>query len=169
MSTTSDQTTAQANKAIVRRFNEEVIEQGREESFRALMAPHFINRTAAPGMPPGPEGMAYMFEKVLRPAFPDLRVQIHDQIAEGDRVTTRKTIHGTHRGELMGIAPTHRPVAIEVIDIVRIEHGRYAEHWGVTTLPAVLTQLQEKQDSSRHDGGLVRGGHEGMSPPEVVG
>jgi predicted ester cyclase len=63
-------------------------------------------------------------------------------VAEGDKVVTRKTIAGTHRGALMGIAPTGRAVSISVIDIVRVEDGRYAEHWGVNTLPAVLAQLR---------------------------
>lgn len=130
------------NKAAVRRFNKEVIELGDEGSFRELMAPDFVNRTAAPGTPSGPEGMLFMFNRVLRPALPDLTVEIHDQIAEGDRVTTRKTLRGTHRGELLGIPPTGRTVAIDVIDIVRLKDGRYVEHWGVNTLPGVLAQLR---------------------------
>ena len=140
----NDEETRQANKATVLRFNKEVIEEGRDEVFQALMAPDFVNRTAPLGLPPGPEGMAIMFNQILRPAFPDLRVQIHEQIAEGDKVTTRKTLHGTHRGELMGIAPTGEPVTIEVIDIVRLKEGRYAEHWGVNTLASVLAQLRAK-------------------------
>jgi predicted ester cyclase len=133
-----------ANKAAVVRFNREVIEQGNEESFRALMAPHFVNRTAAPGMSTGPDGMLFTFQRVLRPAFPDLKVEIHDQVAEGDKVTTRKTLRGTHRGELLGIAATDEAVTIDVIDIVRLEDGRYAEHWGVTTLGSVLAVLRGK-------------------------
>jgi predicted ester cyclase len=83
-----------------------------------------------------------MFERVLRAAFPDLRVQIHAQVAEGDLVTTRKTVHGTHRGELFGIPPTHKAVAIDVIDVVRLENGRYVEHWGLTTLESVVAQMR---------------------------
>ena len=132
-----------ANKAVVMRFNKEVIERGDERAFRELMAPEFVNRTALANAPAGPEGMLHTFNKVLRPAFPDLHVEIHDQIAEGDKVTTRKTVHGTHRGELMGIAPTHKRIAIEVIDIVRLENGRYVEHWGVNTLPSVLASLRQ--------------------------
>lgn len=64
--------------------------------------------------------MLFTFNRVLRPAFADLQVEIHDQIAEGDKVTTRKTLPGTHRGKLLGIAPTGRQVAIDVIDIVRL-------------------------------------------------
>jgi predicted ester cyclase len=132
-----------ANKSIVRRFNKEAIERGDEHTFSELMAPEFVNRTAAPGVPSGPDGMLHTFNRVLRPALPDLLVEIHEQIAEGDKVTTRKTIHGTHRGELFGIPPTNKRVAIDVIDIVRLENGRYVEHWGMNTLPAVLASLRE--------------------------
>jgi predicted ester cyclase len=134
--------TMKANKAAVVRFNKDVIERGDPAAARELFAPGFVNRTAQPGGPTGPEGMLFMFDQVLRPAFPDLVVEIHDQVAEGDKVTTRKTIHGTHRGELLGVPATNRRVAIEVIDIVRLEDGRYAEHWGVNTFASVLASLQ---------------------------
>jgi predicted ester cyclase len=136
--------TLERNKAIVVRFNRDVIEKGNEAAFRELMAPDFVNRTAHPGAPAGPEGMLHTFNGILRPAFPDLTVEIHDQVAEGDKVTTRKTLRGTHRAELFGIAATGRQVAIEVIDIVRVRDGRYVEHWGVNTLPVVLAKLREK-------------------------
>jgi len=131
-----------AIKAVVRRFNEEVIAKGDRDAFDALIDPAFVNRTAPPGAPDGPESMWNTFENILRPALSGLTVTIHDQIAEGDKVTTRKTITGTHEGTLMGIAATGRPVAIDVIDIVRIVDGRYAEHWGLNTLAAVLAQLR---------------------------
>jgi predicted ester cyclase len=139
----TEEDTLKANKAAVRRFNTEVIERGDDRAFSELMAPHFINRTAPAGVANGPDGMLHMFNRVLRPAFPDLRVEIHEQIAEGDKVTTRKTIHGTHRGELFGIPATNRRIAIDVIDIVRLENQRYAEHWGLNTLFAVLASLRE--------------------------
>jgi steroid delta-isomerase-like uncharacterized protein len=139
-----DEQTLTANKAVVARFNKEVIERGDEAAFRALMAPDFVNRSAPPGMPNGPEGMIHTFNKILRPALPDLTVEIHDQVAEGDKVTTRKTIRGTHRGELLGVPATNKPVAIDVIDIVRVKDGRYVEHWGVNTLASVVAQLKAK-------------------------
>jgi len=140
----NDEQTLTANKAVVARFNKEVIERGDEAAFRELMAPDFVNRSAPPGMPNGPEGMIHTFNKILRPALPDLTVEIHDQVAEGDKVTTRKTIRGTHRGELLGVPATNKPVAIDVIDIVRVKDGRYVEHWGVNTLASVLAQLKAK-------------------------
>ena len=130
------------NKAVVRRFNIEVIQKGDAEAFRALMAPDFVNHAAPPGRPNGPESMWATFETVLRPAISGLTVTIHDQIAEGDKVTTSKTISGRHTGDLLGVPATGREIAIDVIDIVRVEGGRYKEHWGLNTLPTVLALLR---------------------------
>ena len=135
---------AQAAKEIVRRFNAEVIEAGDRGAFDALVAPGFVNRSAPPGAPDGPESLWNTFAKVLRPALSELRVTIHDQIGEGDRVTTRKTISGIHSGDLLGVRRTDAPLSIDVIDIVRIEDGRYAEHWGLNTLAAAIDQLRRR-------------------------
>ena len=130
-------------KAVVRRFNQDVIAGGDRSAFEALMASGFVNRSAPPGAYSDAESMWNTFERVLRPALAGMVVTIHDQIAEGDKVTTRKTINGTHIGPLLGVAPTGRPVAIDVIDVVRVEGGRYAEHWGINNLPSVLAALQQ--------------------------
>jgi steroid delta-isomerase-like uncharacterized protein len=137
----NDEATLESNKAAVRRFNEAVIERGDAAAFHELVRADLINRSAPAGSPAGPDAMLYFFNQILRPAFPDLRVEIHDQIAQGDKVTTRKTIHGTHRGALFGIPATDRRVAIEVIDIVRLVEGRYAEHWGANNLDSVVASL----------------------------
>lgn len=129
-------------KSVVRRFNIEVIQNGNLESFRALMTPDFVNHAASPGRPNGPESMWTTFETILRPAISDLTVTIHDQIAEGDKVTTRKTISGRHTGELLGVPATGKEIAIDVIDIIRVEDGRYREHWGLNTLQSVLASLR---------------------------
>lgn len=129
------------NKEVVYRFNIEVIQNGNETAFHDLMASGFINHAAPFGMPNGPQSMWSTFQNILRPALSDLKVTIHDQIAEGNKVVTRKTISGIHSGTLMGIAPTGKDVAISVIDIVRIQDGKYAEHWGLNTLSSVLAAL----------------------------
>jgi len=132
----------EACKQVVRQFNTAVIGQGQRAVFDALMAPGFVNHAAPPGAPTGAEGMWHTFQNVLRPALADLTVTIHDQLCDGDKVVTRKTISGVHTGTLMGIAATGRAVAIDVIDIVRVEDGQYAEHWGINTLAAALAQLR---------------------------
>jgi predicted ester cyclase len=135
------ETMIENNKAVVRRFNQEVIGQGNADSFNALMDENFINRSAPAGMDNGPQGMIWFFNEVLRPAIPDLKVVIHDQVAEGDMVTTRKTISGIQTGSLLGVPATGKAVSIEVIDMVRVKYGKYVEHWGITTLSELLATL----------------------------
>jgi predicted ester cyclase len=137
------ETMIEDNKAVVRRFNQEVIEQGNTDSFKVLMDPNFVNLSAPDGMDNGPQGMIWFFNDVLRPAMPDITVTIHDQVAEGDMVTTRKTISGKQTGQLLGVPATGRKISIEVIDIVKVKDGKYIEHWGITTLPELLATLAQ--------------------------
>lgn len=130
------------NKAVVRQFNREVIEQCNWETFKAIMHNDFINRTAPPTAN-GADGMWNTFNHILKPAFPDLKVEIYDQVAENDKVTTRKAIVGTHNGVLMGIEPTGKQIKIDVIDIVRLKDGKYIEHWGINNLQAVMMELKK--------------------------
>lgn len=133
----------EANKAVVRRFNREVVEHGDRAAFEALVAAEFVNRSAPAGQPNDAEALWSTFDAVLRPALTQLSVTIHDQIAEGDKVTTRKSIYGRHTGTLLGAIPTGRTVLIEVLDVVRLEEGRYVEHWGINTLAQVVASLKE--------------------------
>ena len=134
-------TQTEENKAIIRRYNQEGIAQGNLDTLNELLAPTFVNHSAPAGRDAGPLGMRYFFLEILHPAFTDLQVAIHDQVAEGDKVTTRKAITGTHTGELFGLAPTHQPVTIDVIDTFRLQDGKLLEHWGLTSLPTVMAQL----------------------------
>ncbi|MBW8886831.1 MAG: ester cyclase [Fibrobacteres bacterium] len=130
------------NKEIVIRFNEEFIGQGNLRSFRELVAEDLVNHSAPPGAPNGPQSMVHFILEVLRKGFPDIRAEILDQIAEGDKVTTRKVLRGTHSGEFLGVAPTGKTVAINVIDIIRLRDGRYVEHWGIGNLADVVAGLR---------------------------
>jgi steroid delta-isomerase-like uncharacterized protein len=132
--------TAQGNKTIVRRFVEEFQNGGNESAVEELLAADFVDHSPFPGVSPDREGVRRLFA-ALRQAFPDLRAKIHDQLAEKDRVATRKTFRGTHRGEFLGIAPTGRSVSFDVIDVVRIANGRIAEHWNVMDLMGLLQQI----------------------------
>ncbi|GGA96006.1 ester cyclase [Puia dinghuensis] len=135
--------TTEKNKAIVCRFNKEVIEEGNLESFHELVSPDAINHAAPEGMSNGPESMQHFLFHVLRVGFTDIKAEILDQIAEGDRVTTRKMLHGTHTGTFMGIPPSNKNVAIKVIDIIRLHEGRYVEYWGISNIPEVMRELSD--------------------------
>ena len=135
--------TTEKNKEIVLRFNREVIEQGNVATLEELVSPDVINHAAREGMPNGPESMRHFLLQVLRMGFPDIKVEILDQVAEGDKVTTRKTLHGTHTGEFMGIPPSNKRVTIQVIDIILLSQGRYAEHWGISNIPEIIREISE--------------------------
>jgi steroid delta-isomerase-like uncharacterized protein len=131
----------QQNKAIVTRFNKEFIEEGNMQSFNEIMGKDFINHTAPKGAPKSSEGVLYFFNQFLKPAFPDLKVVIHDQVAEEDKVTTRKTFHATHKGDFFGIPASDKKVVMEIIDIIRLQDGKFVEHWNVLDWQNVITQI----------------------------
>jgi steroid delta-isomerase-like uncharacterized protein len=128
------------NKEILRRFVEEFQGRGDEAVADRILADDFVDHSPFPGVSPDRQGVKRLFG-ALRAAFPDLRAEIHDQLAERDRVATRKTFHGTHRGEFLGIAPTGQPVSFDVIDFVRVKNGRIAEHWSVVDVMGLMQQL----------------------------
>jgi predicted ester cyclase len=129
------------NKAAVARFNKGFIEGNDMDVYNATFAPDFINHTAPPGMSKGPDSAFIFFNHFLRPAFPDIKVVIHDQIAEGDKVTTRKSFHATHQAEFMGVPATGRKVVMDVIDIIQLRDGKFIGHWGALDMSAVMQQL----------------------------
>jgi steroid delta-isomerase-like uncharacterized protein len=116
------------NKAVVRRFVEEVQNQKNLDAFDELNAPEFVNLSAPPGVPSDREG-GKMFLAGFLNAFPDSQVTVDDMIAEGDRVVTKKTFSGTHTAELNGIPPTGKRVSITYVDILRLRDGKIIEHW----------------------------------------
>jgi steroid delta-isomerase-like uncharacterized protein len=86
------------------------------------------------------EGKRYVSEALT--AFPDSRVTVEDVIAEGDKVVTRYTIHGTHRGETEEFGPpTGKQVKLEGITIHRIEDGKIVEEWERYDNLSILQQL----------------------------
>jgi predicted ester cyclase len=133
--------TAEQNKATVTRFNKEFIERGDINAFNEIIAPEFLNQTAPPGVPKGPEGVMYFFNHFLKPAFPELKIEIQRQVAENDMVTTHKVFHTVHKGDFMGIPATGKNVTMEVIDIIRLKDGKFVEHWNVLDWQNVIGQL----------------------------
>ncbi len=77
----------------------------------------------------------------MRSAFSDLNMTIEEQIAEGDKVVSRYTWRGTHRGEFFGVPAIGKQVAVPGIAIDRIVEGKSVEGWGLMNLLSMLTQL----------------------------
>ena len=131
------------NKTTARRWFTDIITQGRmgvaDEIFAAR---HVIHDPHAPpgGWPNGPEGLKMVAEP-MRGAFPDLNVTIEDQIAEGDKVVTRWTARGTHRGPLRGMPATGKTVLVTGANVARFADGQIVESWFHFDMLSLLRQV----------------------------
>ena len=131
---------SEANKALFRRFIQEVINEKNTDKMDILIGENWLDHNPPPGAAPGVEGMKQMMGMFFA-AFPDLNVTIDQLIAEGDIVVGRMTNTGTHQGDLMGIAPTGKSVTFSEIHMVRIENGKAVEHWGNIDDLGMMQQL----------------------------
>jgi steroid delta-isomerase-like uncharacterized protein len=129
-----------ANKALIRHFVEAVQNQHSVAAMDEFFAPSFVNYDIVAGLPDTLEGSKQL-HRILFAAFPDLQMTIHDQAAEGDKVWTRKTATGTHRGEFFGIPATGKQVSWKIIDIMTIGNGKVTEHWVVADVMGLMQQL----------------------------
>ena len=107
------------NKALVHRFVDEVQSGGNTDLIDEICSPEFVNHSAPPDLPADREGIKIL-TTMFKGAFPDSYFTVEDIIAEGDRVVTRKTFHGTHEGEFIGVPASGRIVNVSLIDVVRI-------------------------------------------------
>jgi predicted ester cyclase len=129
----------QDNKALVRRLLEEGAGKGNLTVVDEVVAPTFVGRSVAPGMEvKGPEGVKQRFTQ-LRMAFPDMQVTVEELVAEGDKVATRTTSRGTHKGEFQGIAPSGKAVTWTTLTLGQWANGKLQEGWLTSDL---LQQLR---------------------------
>jgi len=128
------------NKAVNRRFYNEVLNNKELAKIDELFTSDYVSHATPPGLPPNREGQR-MFISAFHAAFPDGKITIEEQIAEGDRVVTRGTFRGTQTGEFQGMPPTGKKVEISAIDIARFKDGKHAEHWGGPDQLSLLIQL----------------------------
>jgi steroid delta-isomerase-like uncharacterized protein len=119
---------SEQNKTIVRRFVEESW-KGNLDVVDELTAPDYVGHDPANPEPVrGPKGVK-AFISTYRAAFPDARVTVEDQLAQGDLVATRWTSRGTQKGELMGIEPTGKKVTVSGVTISRLVDGKLVEEF----------------------------------------
>jgi steroid delta-isomerase-like uncharacterized protein len=129
----------EANKSLVRRYYEDVLNGGNVGLLDELAVPDYDEHSPFPGQPNGIEGLKARIGAILasfRPVF-----TLHELIAEGETVVAYWTNTGTHQGEFMGIPPSGRTVTISGVDIHRLRDGRMAEHWHVIEELQMLQQL----------------------------
>jgi steroid delta-isomerase-like uncharacterized protein len=131
---------AEENKAVVRRFFEEAWNKKNLAVIDELVGRDYQGHSLPPGLAPGVEGLKQLMG-MYHTAFPDTRMTIEDQIAEGNSVVTRWTARGTHQGDLMGIPPTGKQVTVQGIDINRFAGGKMVAHWGEFDQMGMMQQL----------------------------
>lgn len=120
---------AEENKAIFRRYVEEVSNEGNLELADEIFDRYTAHQSDGSTEERGPEDVK-RFIGEFRQAFPDFRSVIEDQVAEGDKVVTRWRASGTHQGEFRGIAPTGNRIEVTGIGIFRFsEEGKVVESW----------------------------------------
>lgn len=133
---------SETNKTIARRFFEEVFGNGKLNVLDEIIATNHMNSGPGtlPGLPVGPDGSKQLVT-VYRNAFPDLRFTVDEQIVEGDKVVTRWTARGTHKGELVGVPATGKSSTVTGIAVDRIADGKITESWGIFDQFGMMQQL----------------------------
>ena len=132
-------TSPDENKALMRRFIEEVWNKGNLQVADEIFHPAATS-PSAPQLPPGTAGVR-MIAEMFRSAFPDFHMTIEDLVAEEDIVVARFTQGGTHRGTFMGAAPTGRQVQFTEIGILRVAGGKVVESWYETDMLSLYQQV----------------------------
>lgn len=129
------------NKAAMRRIYEEIWNQGNFEVLDEIFSPDYVGHLPTPpGAPSGREGVRWLIQ-AYRTAFPDIHVQVEDQIAEGDKVLTRITVQGTHQGQLMHIPPTNKEITVSAMVLTRFKDGQNVEGWAELDRFGLMQQL----------------------------
>lgn len=128
------------NKGLVRQIIDRVFVHQEEAAIDELISEDFVPHTFGP-MPPGRaglrEGMRRAGAGISDPSF-----EIHDMVAERDRVVARLTTGARHTGAFMGIEPTGNRYSIDEIHIFRLRDGQLIEHWHEFDKGALMAQLK---------------------------
>jgi predicted ester cyclase len=128
--------TAEANATCYRRLIELLVEQ-RYDELGSVFTEDAVLHTFPD---PRPSGLRDSNAPAFA-AFPDWAGEIENLVASDTHVGARLVWHGTHRGELFGIAPTGRQVAVEEVEIARFRDGRIAEIWNVFDFAGLVAQV----------------------------
>ena len=127
-------------KKFMSYFIEEVINNKNLHAANTIVAEDFIEHVPFPGQEPGREGLKFAIQSMLT-GFPDMNWTVHEQIAEGEKVVTRFTWTGTHKGEFMGIPPTNKTVEVWGVVIDVVSNNLFAESRIIMDSISLLQQL----------------------------
>ena len=139
----TEQTTLEANKALMRRWFEEVWNNGRADAVTEMMSEDCVNHGLSGDADNPLRGATGFlpFHTQLREAFPHIEVVVEDVIAEGDKVAARCSVRGKHEGDGLGFKATKAIVDFDGIVIGRVESGMFVETWNSFDFATMYKQL----------------------------
>ena len=132
--------TLERNKQVVNRILFDGFVGGDLSLWDELVSPDFVDKTAAPGTPNDRAAWAAGAAMFME-AFPDRQLEILHQVAEGDLVITHQRTTGTHAGNLMGIAPTGKPIDVRAMNVDQIADGLIVARWSLIDMMSMMTQI----------------------------
>ena len=129
------------NKGIIRRYFDEVFNQGKVNVIDEIIAENVLGHDATSREPK--KGFENVKQVIIlfHTAFPDAQYPLFDLLADGDKVVARWGLRGTHRGTFMGVAPTEKSVNVTGIIIYRLENQKIVEYWGNFDTLGMMQQL----------------------------
>jgi len=131
-----------ANKDLLRRYHEDVWDQGHLDHAGMYIGPTFVTHAVVTTLPPGQVAGADFLAQ-FRIGFPDMRSHADAILGDGDLVVVQWTITGTHTGTFLGVAPTNKPITVSGMDVLRVADNLFVEHWGgvADQMDDFLTQI----------------------------
>ena len=131
------------NQELIIRYFERVWNQGHLDDLDEIIAADYTNHNPGIANPePGPGGLKPIVT-AIRTAFPDLNYVIHNMVVSETQVAVHTTMHGTHLGNLFGLAATGKKIAVPQMQIERIKNGKIVEHWRITDDLSFMKQLEQ--------------------------
>jgi steroid delta-isomerase-like uncharacterized protein len=126
-------------KSLLTRFYDQV-NAGNLGVIDELVADDFVEHEEFPGISPDKEGVRQFFT-MFRTAFPDMHMEAHEVLADGDLLCCRATMSGTQEGEYMGMPPSGKRFEVTGFDLLRLRDGQVTEHWGLIDAMTMMQQL----------------------------
>ncbi len=132
------------------RWFQEVWNKGRRDAIAEMLAPHGVIHDGGVDSV-GPEGF-YPFFDLLNSALSELRVTVHDTIAEGDRACVRWSCTAKHTGDGLGVPPTGKAIDVTGISVLRVADGHVVECWQNWDMLAMMEQIHGRPKSATYIG-----------------
>jgi len=133
------------NKKIIQRLFNEGMNEKKFQVIDELISEKYVNH-GIPGSPAGVKGFKAIVEQFTS-AFPDMKVNVQEIVADGDTVATRGFFTGTHKGDFMGIGATGKKVRVDYIDFWKMSNGKAVENWVQMDNVGLMQQIGAAQQA----------------------